>query len=109
MGEQIDSCRPNCQSTQLQCACEDINGGNWVNSLDLSEFPERPRACPKPFLTRVMRGSPVTDVMLADDYIGLGYDGEGRVVMQCYSSETGTVAKGTFLECIMNGYTTDCK
>lgn len=46
--------------------------------------------------------------MLADDYIGLGFDDDSHLVMECYSSETKTVAKGTFIECTMNGYTTDC-
>lgn len=29
--------------------------------------------------------------------------------MECYSPETQVVAKGTFLQCTKNGYTTECE
>lgn len=38
MGEQIASCRPNCNSTQLECTCDDTVGGTKINNLDLSEL-----------------------------------------------------------------------
>lgn len=47
MGEQIASCRPNCQSTQMECACENKKGGHSVTAIDLGEIslPLAPSCC----------------------------------------------------------------